>query len=319
MIQNTIQAKAGGIPRLAMINSFEGFGRCSTTVAFPVLSIMQVQVCPVPTSVLSNHLGFPTCYFDDYTSRMREYLHGWKQLNINFDGLYCGFLGSMEQIAIVKEFLNSPMMQPVNDHPLFLLDPVMGDHGKAYSTITAEHCEKMKELAAYADILTPNITEACLLTDTPYKDGRFTDYELKEICCKLAALPRPSEAESISAGCSGQAKLISAGCSGQTLTSPAASKRIVITGIQERHRILNYIWEDGRRTTCYTDITGKSHHGTGDLFASILTADALHQVPFADSVKKAADFVALCISGTEEAGLPEPDGVLFEKYLNHLI
>lgn len=292
MIQNTTQAKAGGIPRLAMINSFAGFGRCSTTIAFPVLSVMQVQVCPVPTSVLSNHLGFSTCYFDDYTSRMREYLHGWEQLKVSFDGLYCGFLGSMEQIAIVKEFLQSPMMKPVNDHPIFLFDPVMGDHGKAYSTITTEHCEKMKELAAYADILTPNITEACLLTNTPYKEGRWTDYELKEICRKLAALPG---------------------------TPADNSKRIVITGIQEKQRILNYIWENGRRTSCYTDISGNPHHGTGDLFASILTADALHQVSFTDSVKKAADFVALCIAGTEEAGLPEADGVIFEKYLNRLL
>lgn len=290
MIQNTTQAKAGGIPRLAMINSFAGFGRISTTVSLPVISVLQVQVCPVPTTVLSNHLDFPSCYLQDYTAHMSEHLHVWEQLNLNFDGLYCGFLGSVEQIAIVKEFLDSPIMKDHNAHPIFLLDPVMGDNGKAYSTITAEHCNKMKELAAIADILTPNITEACLLTDTPYREDSWTDSELAQICHKLA-----------------------------NLGEVGSSKQIVITGIKSHNRFLNYIWENGSPSTYCTEITGAARHGTGDMFASILAADALHQVPFASSVKKAADFIALCIQGSEEARLPVSEGVIFEKYLNRLL
>ena len=151
---NTTAHKGGDfVPRLAMINDIAGFGRCSTTVSLPVISVMKVQVCPVPTSVLSNHLGFPLCHFDDYTSHMRDYIKIWKELGLTFDGLYCGFLGNEEQIDIVREFVE--MFRP----PLFLLDPVMGDHGRAYSSITETHVQKMKELLPLADIITPNITE----------------------------------------------------------------------------------------------------------------------------------------------------------------
>lgn len=289
MIQNTAQAQAAGIPRLAMINSFAGFGRCSTVISLPVISAMQVQVCPVPTSILSNHLAFPNCHFHDYTSGMREHLHVWESLQLNFDGLYCGFLGSVEQITIVEEFLRSPIMQPVNDRPIFLLDPVMGDHGKTYSTVTPEHCSKLKELAAYAHILTPNITEACFLTDTPYKASPWTEDELILICQKLAALNKTG--------------------------MPA---KIVITGLQEQNSLINFVSAGGNYTSCRTEVSGAPRHGTGDLFASILAADALHQVPFLDSVRRASDFVALCIRGSEEAGLPLAEGILFEKYLKLL-
>ena len=153
-------AQKGGdfVPRLAMINDIAGFGRCSTTVSLPVISVMKVQVCPVPTSVLSNHLGFPLCHFDDYTSHMRDYIKVWGELGLTFDGLYCGFLGNEEQIDIVREFVE--MFRP----PLFLLDPVMGDHGRAYSSITETHVQKMKELLPLADIITPNLAEAEVLT-----------------------------------------------------------------------------------------------------------------------------------------------------------
>ena len=96
----------GGVPRLAMINDIAGFGRCSTTVSLPVISVLGVQVCPVPTSILSNHLGFPVCHRDDYTPHMQAYIHAWKDLGLSFDGLYCGFLGNEEQIGIVEEFLS---------------------------------------------------------------------------------------------------------------------------------------------------------------------------------------------------------------------
>lgn len=272
--------KSGGIPRLAMINDIAGFGRCSTTVALPVISAMQVQVCPVPTSILSNHLGFSPCYFDDYTSHMREYLHAWKQLGLSFDGLYCGFLGSVEQIAIVEEFLKD--FGP----PFFLLDPVLGDHGKAYATVTSAHCQRMRELMGHADIITPNITEACLLTDTPFSTEVWRDYELQQICEKLSAF-----------------------CPGS----------IVITGLQNGAYFLNYIWQKGRRHTCTSSRAGHSRPGTGDLFASILAADALNGVPLEASVQKAADFTALCIQGSEEAGVPVKEGVIFEKYLHRLL
>lgn len=281
---NKKNSRWGVVPRLALINSMAGYGRCSTTIALPVISALGVQACPVPTSVLSNHLGFPACHFQDYTPHMREYIHVWRQLEFSFDGLYCGFLGSVEQIAIVEEFLS--LFQP----ELFLLDPVMGDHGHTYSTITEAHCSGMRKLAAKADILTPNLTEACLLTGTDYQEKLSADH-LSTLCEKLRAL--------------------------------CPHGHIVITGMQEGDCFLNVILERGQSGSDYTlhrtQKTGEPRHGTGDLFASILAADALCGKSFSDSVQKAADFIALCIKGSEESGVPEKDGIIFERYLRTLI
>ncbi len=277
---NSNTQKGGdSIPRLAMINDIAGFGRCSTTVSLPVISVMKVQVCPVPTSVLSNHLGFPLCHFDDYTSHMRDYLNVWKKLGLTFDGLYCGFLGNEEQIDIVREF--AEMFRP----PLFLLDSVMGDHGKAYSSITETHVQKMKELLPLADIITPNITEACLLTGTPWKDGEWTLDELSGMCERLAA----------------------------------GGASIVITGIRQGDSLVNFLWDDGVYTTVASPIAGASRPGTGDIFASILAADAVRGETLLSSVQKAANFVGLCIAGSEKAGTPVQEGVVFEKYLAALL
>lgn len=283
---NTTAHKGGDfVPRLAMINDIAGFGRCSTTVSLPVISVMKVQVCPVPTSVLSNHLGFPLCHFDDYTCHMRDYIKVWSELGLTFDGLYCGFLGNEEQINIVREFVE--MFRP----PLFLLDPVMGDHGRAYSSITETHVQKMKELLPLADIITPNITEACLLTGTSWKDGEWTMQELSGLCERLASL----------------------------CLKDSVSASIVITGIRQRDSLVNFLWDDGVYTTVASPIAGASRPGTGDIFASILAADAVRGETLLTSVQKAANFVGLCIAGSEKAGTPVQEGVVFEKYLAALL
>ncbi|MDR2045382.1 MAG: bifunctional hydroxymethylpyrimidine kinase/phosphomethylpyrimidine kinase [Clostridium sp.] len=317
----------GAIPRLAMINDLTGFGRCSLTVALPVVSAMQVQGCPVPTSILSNHLGFPACFFHDYTSHIGAYLDGISRLGIAFDGIACGFLANVRQIDIVEEFLQNIQKTDIpktgsltantdgipaerTDSPktgslttaagsktLFILDPVLGDHGRTYSTVTPAHCERLRGLAAYADLLTPNITEACLLTQTPYREGYWPDSELARLCETLAQ--------------------------GHPLSPDDAlrkdGKKIVITGLFHQGRFRNYIWEN-QIGSCYeVSATGASRPGTGDLFAAVLAASALRRIPFPASVQKAADFVALCIQGTQEAGVPINEGVLFEKYLHRLM
>lgn len=291
-------AQKGGdfVPRLAMINDIAGFGRCSTTVSLPVISVMKVQVCPVPTSVLSNHLGFPLCHFDDYTSHMRDYIKVWGELGLTFDGLYCGFLGNEEQIDIVREFVE--MFRP----PLFLLDPVMGDHGRAYSSITEMHVQKMKELLPLADIITPNITESCLLTGTPWKDGEWTLQELSGLCERLADI---CQQESVS--------------SSEASVGTVSGASIVITGIRQGDSLVNFLWDDGIYTTVASPIAGASRPGTGDIFASILAADAVRGETLLTSVQKAANFVGLCIAGSEKAGTPVQEGVVFEKYLAALL
>lgn len=300
-------AQKGGdtVPRLAMINDIAGFGRCSTTVSLPVISVMKVQVCPVPTSVLSNHLGFPLCHFDDYTSHMRDYIKVWNELGLTFDGLYCGFLGNEEQIDIVRGFVE--MFRP----PLFLLDPVMGDHGRAYSSITETHVQKMKELLPLADIITPNITESCLLTGTPWKDGEWTLQELSGLCERLADICQTASITSDEASTG----ITASGSDG----SSVGTVSIVITGIRQGDSLVNFLWDDGVYTTVSTPIAGASRPGTGDIFASILAADAVRGETLLSSVQKAANFVGLCITGSEKAGTPVQEGVVFEKYLAALL
>lgn len=267
--------------KLAMINDIAGYGRCSTTVALPIISKLKVQACPVPTSIFSNHTGFSTYHFTDYTPHMQEYLDAWEQLDLDFDGIYVGFLGSVHQIQIVRSFIKK--------HPkaIIIVDPVMGDHGKAYKTITVEHCQNMKLLLERATIITPNITEACLLTDTPYKE-KWTEDELLSISKKLHLL---------------------------------GPQKVVITGIEENNCFLNYVsqFENNYTHQPYRfPVSGESRHGTGDMFASIISADTLNEVNFCDSVKKAAEFIRICIEASSLAKVPESEGVIFENYLDLL-
>ena len=265
--------------KIAMINDIAGYGRCSATESIPIISAMKVQVCPVPTSLFSNHTGFPVHFMHDCTPYLRDYLAKWKELVFRFDGIYCGFLGSAEQIGIVQEFLAGWPDVP------FILDPVMGDHGKAYRTVTPEHCEGLKSLLSRAAIITPNITEACLLTDTPYRESGWKRDELCLLARQLHAM---------------------------------GPDKVVITGLRENEDYINFISErtDGLTTEVNrTHSAGHSWHGTGDIFASIIAADAVNGVPFGESVEKAASFVRTCISASIRLGIPEQEGVCFENFL----
>ena len=265
--------------KIAMINDIAGYGRCSATESIPIISAMKVQVCPVPTSLFSNHTGFPVHFMHDCTPYLRDYLAKWKELGFRFDGIYCGFLGSAEQIGIVQEFLAGWPDVP------FILDPVMGDHGKAYRTVTPEHCEGLKFLLSRAAIITPNITEACLLTDTPYRESGWKRDELCLLARQLHAM---------------------------------GPDKVVITGLRENEDYINFISERTDWLTTEVNRThsaGHSWHGTGDIFASIIAADAVNGVPFGESVEKAASFVRTCISASIRLGIPEQEGVCFENFL----
>ena len=265
--------------KIVMINDIAGYGRCSATESIPIISAMKVQVCPVPTSLFSNHTGFPVHFMHDCTPYLRDYLAKWKELGFRFDGIYCGFLGSAEQIGIVQEFLAGWPDVP------FILDPVMGDHGKAYRTVTPEHCEGLKSLLSRAAIITPNITEACLLTDTPYRESGWKRDELCLLARQLHAM---------------------------------GPDKVVITGLRENEDYINFISErtDGLTTEVNrTHSAGHSWHGTGDIFASIIAADAVNGVSFGESVEKAASFVRTCISASIRLGIPEQEGVCFENFL----
>ena len=141
--------------KIALINDYTGFGRCSIAVMAPIISAMKIQAVTVPTAILSAHTQFPEYFFDDYTSKMKAYIQTYKDIGLTFDAIATGFLGSEEQTDIVIDFIKTFK----KDEDFVLVDPVMGDYGKIYKTYTPGMCRKMKELVKYADIITPNLTE----------------------------------------------------------------------------------------------------------------------------------------------------------------
>ena len=268
--------------KIAVINDISGFGRCSVAVALPIISYLGVQCCPVPTSIFSNHTGFEQFFFDDYTDRMEEYIANWKKLDLRFEGIATGFLGSARQIGIVKRFVS----EFSKEGTLVIVDPVMGDHGKLYSTYTEELCEEMRELVRLADITTPNLTEACNLTGTPYKQEGWRKKELLDMARKVAEL---------------------------------GPSRVVITGIPQGGFISNYIYEaDAEPKLIRTHKVGTERSGTGDIFASVIAADAVNGISFEKSVRKASGFVKKCIMKSIELEIPRTDGVCFEEILYQL-
>ena len=141
--------------KIALINDLSGFGKCSLTAAIPVISILGIQACPLPTAVLSAQTGFPDYYCDDYTEKMNRFTDAWKNMQESFDGIYSGYLGSAAQMHNVLYFLEKFQAKDT----LYLADPVMGDNGQRIHIFTQELLDCMKELTKYAGVITPNLTE----------------------------------------------------------------------------------------------------------------------------------------------------------------
>jgi pyridoxine kinase len=267
--------------KIAVINDLSGFGRCSLSVALPLISHLGVQCCPLPTAIFSNHTGFPSFYFDDYTDSMAAYMAEWGKLGLEFEGILTGFLGSARQIQLVEQFLE----QFTTERTTVIIDPVMGDYGRPYSTYTEEMCQGMKRLVRYGDILTPNLTEACILTDTPYHE-KFTERQLLDMARQLC---------------------------------DQGAKKVVLTGVPRGEFLENYCYEqEGGETIQRTRRVAPQRSGTGDVFASIVAAGAVRQVPFAKSVKTAADFIKVCLKRSAELEIPTTDGVCFEEVIGKL-
>lgn len=268
--------------KIAAINDLTGFGRCALDVALPVISHMKIQCCPVPTSILSNHVGYAEYFFDDYTEKLEAYLAMWKKLGLSFDGIMSGFLGSQRQIGIVESFIREFRRAET----IVVIDPVMGDHGKIAGTYTEEMCREMRKLVSLADIITPNLTEACKLTDTPYRERGWKRTELFDMAQKLRKM---------------------------------GPSKIVITGIPQGEFIANYMYQEGQEPALFrTHREGTERCGTGDLFAAIIAADAVNGVPFGQSVRKASLFIKKCMMKSAEMEIDQKNGVCFEEIL-HLL
>ncbi len=270
--------------RIALINDITGFGRCSMTVELPLISAMKIQACPLPTAILSVHTGFPSHYMDDYTDRMRPYMENWKENGLEFDGICTGFLGSAEQIGIVEDFLSYFKKEGTR----VMVDPVMGDYGKLYSSYTPEMCVEMRKLLAHADLVTPNLTEACELLGVPYpKDGEAADKELQEMAEELSA------------------------------RGPA---QVVITGLHEgEESIKNFIYERGKGIEVLrVKKVGGDRSGVGDAFAAIVAASLVNGETLSSSVQKAAIFISKILKYAVKLELPWNYGLPFEEYLTQL-
>ncbi len=296
------------LPKLAVINDLTGFGHCSLAVAIPIISVMGVQACPVPTGIFSNHMAFPEWHYTDFTPEMSSYLSVWERLSLSFDGISCGFLGNEALIPVLSGFFKH---QKETCGTCILLDPVMGDHGKAYSSVTPSYQKALTGLCSLADILTPNLTEACFLTGTAYPEELLT--ALSGLSTVSGALP------SGQSDTSGRLEPL------LSLLSGMAAKlhgmgigKVVITGIKIGNFFGNYVSVSGSGELLFSPAGGPSRPGTGDIFAAILSADAVKGIPFTDSVKKAAEFVRICTEGSAALNIPIVEGVCLEQYLSLL-
>lgn len=263
--------------KLAVINDFCGFGRCSIAAALPVISAMHVQCCPLPTAVFSDHTGFESFYRVDFTQHMARYSAEWEKLGLRFDGIATGYLGSARQIDLVKDFLARFKTKETK----VLIDPVMGDYGSLYPSFTQELAGRMHELMGQADLLTPNLTEACILAGLPYRE-EFSQKELEALCERL---------------------------------SESGPSSIVVSGLHFGDEIGNFVWSGGKAELLTAKRVGLCRSGTGDVFSAILAADLVNGVALKKSVQKAADFISKTMAYTLALGVPETDGICFEEYL----
>ena len=280
------------LPRVAAVHDLSCFGRCSLTIVLPTLSAMGVQCCPLPTAFLSTHTGgFTGFTFLDMTEELPRVCAHWQSLGLRFQAIYSGFLGSERQIGIVADFIRAFR----GPDTLVVVDPVMGDDGKAYQTYTPAMCAGMARLAELADVITPNLTEAAFLLGRDYKDlldgGRALHDE--------AALRRLAEELSL-----------------------GGRRSVALTGAAlapGRTGAVCFDARTGRAEAVQTDFVAHPLHGTGDIFASVLTGALIR----GDSLRRAAalavDFIHECAVRTVEQGLPLREGVDFEPLLGRLL
>ena len=282
--------------RIAAIHDFSCVGRCALTVVIPTLSVMGYQTIPLPTALLSSHTGgFEGLYFRDLTEDMHHISAHFNRLNMTFGAIYTGFLGSEEQISVVREFIEQFGTSPdeTGKSPLILIDPVMGDDGVLYSTYTKALADGMRELSTHAQVLTPNLTEACFLTDTPYRNtAELSNSEAEEYILSLL--------QKLSHICHG---------------------RIVITGIGLAGGIVANAGRDadGHIFWVKRACQNISYPGTGDIFASVLLGALMQGNDFETACTRAADYIVLLIRESAKIDTPVRMGVALEPHLGELL
>ena len=238
--------------KIAVIHDLSGMGKCSLTAAIPVISAMGVQACPLPTAILSNQTGYGSYFWDDYTDRMEQIMDEWKKMGFRPDGVYTGFLGDAGQVDVILKFVDMFCTELTH----ILIDPVMGDQGRVYKTYSKELCEKMRTLVRHATVITPNITEALLLLY-----GEQGMKERMELFSSMKEEQLLGEIEEL----------------GRRLAYHFGLESIVITGVDilcsdSSVKMGNLVVEKNEAAWYFSVKEGGSYSGTGDLFASVLSA-----------------------------------------------
>lgn len=272
-------------PRVAAVHDLSGFGRVSLSMVIPILTTMGVQVCPLPTAVLSTHTGgFENYKFIDLTEHLEAYIAHWASIGVEFDCIYSGYLGSPQQIDIISRFINDFR----KEEQLIVIDPVLGDNGALYSSFDMGMVTEMKKFINLADIITPNLTEAAFLLNKPYQH-EIDDTRIKEWLLGLAAM---------------------------------GPKTVVITGVpgltSDMTCVMAYNSEDGRFWKVNCSYIPAHFPGTGDGFTSVVVGSLLRGDSLPIALDRAVQFILSAIRASYGYQYPHREGVLLERVLGNL-
>ena len=270
--------------RIVTIQDISCLGKCSLTVALPIISAMGIETAVIPTAVLSTHTQFKGFTFRDLTNDIPEIAKHWKKENFNFDAIYTGYLGSIEQINMLKKFFEEFKI----DNNFIFVDPVMGDNGKLYSGFDEKFALEMKELCKNADIVVPNITEACYMLEREYKE-EFNEAEIKELLIKLTNL---------------------------------GPKYSILTGVsfeKDKIGVMAYNKEVNKFYSYFRKKIPAKYHGTGDIFSSTLVGALVNNNSLVEALKIAVDYVWETTEDTYIDKKENAYGVNFEAKIPYLI
>lgn len=272
--------------RAAAIHDISCFGKCSLTVALPILSAAGIEAAVIPTAVLSTHTGgFTDFTYRDLTADMRPIIAHWRSLGLHFDAVYSGYLGSFAQVAIVRDFIG--MFR--SEDTLVLVDPAMADGGKLYKTFEPPFVEEMKGLCTHADLLVPNITEAAMLTGETYQEGPYDKAYIERLLHGLLSL---------------------------------GAKQAVLTGVwfdERQYGAASLTLGDNAPHYVFSPKVEGFYHGTGDVFASALLAARMRGRSLEESARVAVSLTCGSILRTKAAGTDLRFGVNFEEGLPDFI
>jgi pyridoxine kinase len=272
--------------RVLSVQDISCLGKCSLTVALPIISAMGAETCIIPTAILSTHTGGFTGYtWRDLTEDIPKIASHWKSLDLTFDALYTGYLGSFEQIGMVKD-----LFADFGEKAIKFVDPVMGDNGKLYTGFTPAFAAEMVKLCSQADVIVPNMTEACYMLGIDYQAGPYEEADIQEILVKLTDLGCPV----------------------------AAMTGVVLTSAPDKQGVIAY--DNRTKTFCsyFRENLPVKFHGTGDIYASTMCGALALGRSLEASLKIAVDYTVACIRrsvGDDE----HPYGVRFEECIPTLV